>query len=84
MSNQALIQGLGVFLHAVWPAAAAALGAAAAVGMLKAMTRIDDRAVSFAARFAAVALVIYFFAGKFSGDFFEFVLQLWGSRQTYL
>lgn len=61
---------------------AASLGAICA-GIFRVVTQIEDVSLSLAGRFIGVVLLLYFFAGTYSGEIIAFTTRLWGGVDVY-
>lgn len=83
MNQQLLADGLVLFLQLAAPLLGAVLAGAVAAGLVRAVTRIDDRALAFAGKIGALGLLLYVLAGSLGGRVLEFARVVWGSSQNY-
>ena len=65
------------------PVFAAALAGAIIAALIKAAVQLDDSLISIAARIAAVVLVGYLGALRYSEQIVEFARRVWGSAENY-
>jgi flagellar biosynthesis protein FliQ len=83
MESLLISNTLRLAAHLCLPLFIAVLIGALVSGIVRVATQIDDPAIGFAGRFAAVAAFLYFSSLSMSKEVVDFALRIWGGGDFY-
>lgn len=72
-------QGLALALQLMLPLVGVALAAGIIAGFLRTVTRLEDGAINFSLKLAAVVGVLYLFSGAFMNSLLDLARRSWTS-----